>query len=83
MGEDKCPIVSVEWEMNERLCGAGSITLAYVDFPIDADDYVIVSYNGEKRYRAIVTNTADPKGGVIELMPLSVRFQELLYNGRL
>lgn len=81
MGEDKCPIVSVEWEMNERLCGAGSITLAYVDFPIDADDYVIVSYNGEKRYRAIVTNTADPKGGVIELMPLSVRFQELLYNG--
>jgi hypothetical protein len=81
MGEDGCPIESIEFEMNERLCGAGKITLAYVDFPIDADDYVIVSHNGIKRYRALVVNTADPKGGEIELMPFSIRFQELLYNG--
>jgi hypothetical protein len=81
MGEDGCPIESIEFEMNERLCGAGKITLAYVDFPIDADDYVIVSHNGIKRYRALVVNTADPKGGEIDLMPYSIRFQELLYNG--
>lgn len=81
LGQDDCPIVKLDFELNEYLCGAGSIEFSYLDFPIHADDYVEIYYQNFLKYRAIVENSVDPKGGKVKLIPYSQRLKELLYNG--
>lgn len=80
-GQADSAIEGFEFENNRNGSGAGRIKLAYIDFPIDADDYVEIFYNGVKTYRGIVDATPDIEGGEIELIPQWKRFEELLYNG--
>jgi hypothetical protein len=80
IGQDDCPITSLEFELNLKLCGAGSIMFAFLDFPIDGGDYIEMFYDTELKYRALVENTADIKGGKVKLIPYSVKFQKLLMN---
>lgn len=80
IGMDDVPIQQIDFELNKKICGAGKIKMAFVNFPIDADDYVEAYYNGTLKYRAIVDNSVDPKGGDVKLVPYSQRFSELLLN---
>lgn len=74
------PLTSFSFEYNEKLMGAGSLEFGFLDFPLDADDYVVISYNNVVRYRAIVETIADPKGGKVKLVPYHQRLGELLIN---
>lgn len=80
IGQDTTPIKKITFELNKRICGAGSIEFIYVDFPINADDYVVISYNGTNVYRAILDVAIDPKGGKSKLVPYTQRFQEVMTN---
>ena len=80
IGAAENPILKVDLELPKKLCGAGEIELAFLDFPVDGDDYITITYDGIIRYRGIVSNSVDPKSGVVELLPYSVRFSETLYN---
>lgn len=80
LGQDSCPVSKLVFELNEKICGAGTIEFAFLDFPIDADDYLEVRYNGALKYRALVDVSVDPKGGSSKLVPYSSRLSELLVN---
>jgi hypothetical protein len=75
--QDDCPIESLSFELNKKICGAGSIKFSFIDFPLDADDYVEVRYNGLLIYSALIDISIDPKGGEILLIPFSQRLSEL------
>jgi hypothetical protein len=81
LGQDNCPVISIDFEENLLGCGSGTIGLAYIDFPIDIDDYVLIYFNGKLKYRGMINVTPDPEGGEIELIPQHFRLEELLYNG--
>lgn len=80
MGQN-IPLVSVNFELNLHGCGAGDFALAWVDVPIDADDYLVVYYQDEPVYQGVINATPDPKGGKIDLIPRTQRAEELLYSG--
>jgi hypothetical protein len=80
IGQDDTPIESIKFELNKHICGAGTINFVFLDFTIDADDYVELYYQGDLKYRAIVDVTVDPKGGQVKLIPYATRFSELLYS---
>lgn len=80
-GSSDCPISSMTFEENLKGSGDGSITFAYIDFPIDPDDYVRIYYNGTVKYSGIVDIQPDPKSGLVTLLPLHTRYDQLLYNG--
>lgn len=80
-GQSDCPITNFNFELNLKGCGFAEINLAYIDFPIDAFDFIDVYYEGTKLYHGFVERTPDPKGGRIEILPRSTRFSELLYDG--
>jgi len=80
-GQADSALKNFKFELNKTGCGAGSIELAFIDFPVDADDYCEIYYNGTKIYRGIVDITPDIRGGLIEFIPQWRRLDELLYNG--
>ena len=80
IGQDNNPLKKLKFELTEKICGKGEITFAFLDFPIDADDYLILSYKGDVKYRAIVDQAIDPKGGRAKLLPYHERYGELLIN---
>jgi hypothetical protein len=80
IGQNNCPIEKIEFELNKRICGAGSITFAFLDFPLHADDYFEIYYNNSIKYRGFIENEIDPKGGKVKLLPYSQRYTELLSN---
>ena len=80
IGQDECPIKSVSYEKNKKICGAGKIDLAYLDFPLDGGDYIEIYFNNEIEYSAEIENSADPKGGSIKLVPFSDRLQKLYHS---
>jgi hypothetical protein len=80
IGMDNVPITNIDFEKNKKICGAGKIKMAFLNFPVDADDYIEIYYQNTLLYRAIVDNSIDPKGGDIKLIPYSQRFGELLLN---
>jgi hypothetical protein len=80
VGQDDTPIRSIKFELNKHICGAGTIDFVFLDFPIDADDYIELYYQGDLKYRALVDVTIDPKGGQVKLVPYSIRFAELLFT---
>lgn len=80
LGQDNSPLHNMSFELNEHICGSGSMEFSYLDFPIDADDYIVVRYKGQNVYRALIDNTVDPKGGKIKLEPFHIRFREILIN---
>lgn len=81
LGASGCPISKLNFEMNLKIMGAGTISLAYLDFPVDADDYIKVWYNGTLVYKAFVENSVDAKGGAVKLIPYHQKFSNILYNG--
>jgi hypothetical protein len=80
IGMDNVPIQQLHFEKNKKICGAGKIKMSFVNFPIDADDYIEAYYEGTLKYRALVDNSIDPKGGDVKLVPYSQRYSELLVN---
>lgn len=80
-GQNETALSYFEFELNKSGCGSGKLSLAYIDFPIDADDYVEIYYNSIKKYRGFVDVTPSIHGGDIELVPQWKRFEELVYNG--
>lgn len=80
IGMEEVPIQEFSFELNKKICGAGKIKLTFVNFPVDSDDYIEAYYNGSLKYRALVDNSVDPKGGDVKLVPYSQRFNELLLN---
>jgi hypothetical protein len=80
IGMDNVPIQELSFEKNKKVCGSGKIKMAFADFPIDSDDYIEAYYKGTLKYRALVDNSVDPKGGDVKLVPYSKRYSELLVN---
>lgn len=80
IGQDETPISKIKFELNKKICGAGTIEFAFLDFPIDADDYIIIYYKDVLVYRAIIDQSIDPKGGKAKLLPYSQRLGEVLIN---
>lgn len=80
-GQENCPILKLIYENNLHICGSGTIEFAYIDFPIDPEDYIEVYYNNEIEYRALIENSTDPKGGKCRLISYTIRLSELLYSG--
>jgi hypothetical protein len=80
IGQDQTSINKINFELNKHICGAGSINFAFLDFPIDVDDYIEFYYQGELKYRALVDVTPDVKGGDVKLIPYSTRLNELFDN---
>jgi hypothetical protein len=79
-GSTDCPIKSIQFELNKRIMGAGVMNLSFVDFPIHADDFVILTYKGTTAYRGLIDHAPDPKQGKLKLVPYSRRYKELLIN---
>jgi hypothetical protein len=77
IGQSDNPLSKLSFETNLKLMGAGTLEFSYLDFPIDSEDYIIVSYEGNKIYRAFIENADDPKGGKYKLVPFSQRLKEL------
>jgi hypothetical protein len=73
-------IQSIDFEINQRGMGAGSIVFTSLDFPIDADDTIEIYYDGTILYQGIIDTTPDPKGGKCKITPRSTRLAELLIN---
>jgi len=80
IGQSSCPISSLQFELNKKLCGAGSIEFSFLDFPVDGGDFIEVFFDGSIKYRAKIESSVDPKGGTAKLIPYSIRLQELLVN---
>lgn len=80
VGQDDSPLIGINFENNLKGCGAGSLTFSNLDFPIDADDYVLIYFKGTLYYRGIVDITPDPKGGECTLIPAWNRFDKTLHN---
>jgi hypothetical protein len=80
LGQDDCPIKSLEVELNKHICGSGTIEFAFLDFPIDCDDYVELYFMNKKIYSALIDMSLDPKGGKAALIPYSTRLKELLLS---
>jgi hypothetical protein len=80
IGQLDTPIKKIKFELNRKICGAGEIEFAFLDFPIDGGDYIEIYYNGVIKYRALVDNSADLKGGKVKLIPYASRFNTLLIN---
>lgn len=78
VGQENSFISGFSFEVNEFGCGAGTINLGYIDFPIDADDMVKIYFKGNIKYTGIVEVTPDIKGGEIQLIPLWNRIKERL-----
>ena len=57
------PISDIQFELNEKGCGAGKITFNYLNFPLDPNDYILIYYQGNLVYRGIFNTICDPKGG--------------------
>lgn len=83
IGQDSCPITKLEFELNEYLCGAGTIELSYLNFPFHANDILDAYFENDRKYRAYIQNTIDPKGGKIKLKPYKDKFNIIFYNGNL
>lgn len=79
-GLENIPINTIQFEENKRLLGNASLTLAYVDFPIDTDDILEIYYKGDKKWEGIVDEKPDLKGGKIKLVPFSQKLDERLVN---
>lgn len=79
-GSTDCPIKDIEFELNKRIMGAGMMNLSYIDFPLHADDYVIIKYKGTNAYRGLIDHAPDPKQGRLKLVPFSRRLKEVLIN---
>jgi hypothetical protein len=77
LNQSNCPIKSLEFELNKHICGAGTITFAFLDFPIDCDDYIEVWFQNICIYSALIDLSIDCKGGSASLIPYSKRFEEL------
>jgi hypothetical protein len=75
IGQGKCPIKSLAFELNKKLMGTGTLELVELDFPIHARDYIKVYWKGELKYCAQVESGIDPKGGKIKLTPFLTLFQ--------
>lgn len=75
IGQSNCPIKSLQFELNKKICGAGTLELAFQDFPIHAGDYILVYWKGDLKYRAFVANKPDPKGGKIKLESYTKMFE--------
>lgn len=82
-GQDNCPIVNFKFERNLSGCGAGIINLAYIDFPIDAEDLVYIYRNNSIYYLGMVDTIPDIKGGELDLIPIWKKYENSLYNGTL
>jgi hypothetical protein len=80
IGQDNTSLEKIDFELTKKICGSGTIRFVYLDFPIDADDYVKIFFQNSLVYRAIVDQSIDPKGGKAKLLPYSQRFGELLAN---
>lgn len=80
IGQDNNPIIGVSFELNLKGCGSGTLTFAYLDVPIDADDYVKIYYQGTLKYYGVVDIAPDPKGGEVQLIPIWNKLQERLHN---
>ena len=80
LGQDGCPIASIKWELNLAGCGAGDMTVSYLDFPIDADDAVMVAYQGTRIYQGFCKTGTDPKGGDVQLQAMKVHLSRCLVN---
>ena len=68
INQDNSPLNSFSFEYNERIMGAGTLNFSYLDFPLDADDFVLIRYNNNLVYRAIIETIADPKGGKVKMI---------------
>lgn len=80
IGQQECPINKIQFELNKKIMGAGSLEFAFLDFPIDGGDFIEVWFKGDLYYRAKIESTVDPKGGRAKLIPYHVRFQDILVN---
>jgi hypothetical protein len=78
IGMDSVPFASIKFELNKKICGAGSMKFAYLDFPLHAEDYIIISYKGFLLYRGIIDTSVDLKGGEAKLVPATQILDERL-----
>lgn len=80
IGTDDCPINLLEFETNLHGNGAGTIGMAYLDFPIDPTDYFRIYYDDTNIYTGVVDVAPDPKGGEITLIGRHQYLADLLIN---
>jgi hypothetical protein len=80
LGGNKGVVVSCDFELNDYLCGAGSISLAEYNFPIDAGDIVVIKFNGVEKYLGLVDSIPIYSKDKIKLTPRKQIFDEILVN---
>ena len=71
----------INFELNEKICGACSIDFSYIDFPINIDDEIIINYSGVDVYSGYVQTIPDVKGGKVKIEPYHNQYSEKLYSG--
>jgi hypothetical protein len=75
------PAMSLKIEVTKNGSGAGNLKLAYLDFPIQVEDIIIVFIGGEIFYKGFFENDVDVSAPVGIIAPKSKRFKEILYTG--
>lgn len=74
-------ITKINFELNEKICGICTISMVYIDFPINIDDEVTIRYNGNPVFSGYIESIPDIKGGKVKIQPYHKRFDSTLYNG--
>ena len=78
--DENCPIKSIQWDKNiNNGLGACNITFVRVDFPIDANDDIVISYNGTTLYKGYIDSIPDPEGGKVKVSPPITKLRNTLY----
>lgn len=78
--ESENPLSKIKIALVKKGSGAGTIDFAYLDIPIEAEDFFFVYFQGECIYKGFVNNDADISNPKISLEPYHKRFEELLYS---
>lgn len=75
------PAIDLKIEITINGSGAGTLKLAYLDFPIVVEDYIKVLSGGEVIYKGFFTNNVDVSDPIGKLSPYSQRLKEITFTG--
>lgn len=78
--ESDNPVKKIKFQSTKIGSAAATINFAYLDIPIQAEDYFLIYHKGKVRYKGFVTNDVDISSPTVKLKGKYQRFKELLYS---